>query len=108
MCDPESDGESKKACMVLCDGSDLRLQWVDRVDEARRRFGDGGVGRVLRFDASASHVLEELIWNFRENVLGQTGHAEDVISSAIDVVTEGNKLRRNTTEIYPLKQWSQT
>lgn len=83
----------------MCDHSYLRLQGVHGVDECRRGFGGGGVGRVLRFDASAPHVLEELIWDFRKNVLGQTGHAKYVIPSAINVVSERNKLRRNQTEI---------
>lgn len=80
----------------MCDGSDLCLQ---RMDECGRGFGGAGVGRVLGFDASAPHVLEELIWDFCKNVFGQTGHAEDVIPSAIDVVSERNELRRNRREV---------
>lgn len=82
----------------MCDGSDLRLQRVDGVDECRWGFGGAGVGRMLRFDASAPHILEELIGDFRKNVFGQTGHAEDVIPSGIDVVSERNELR-NRREI---------
>ncbi len=84
VCDPESDSELKT-------GSDLRLQ---RLDECGRGFGG-----VLGFDASAPHVLQELIRDFCKNVFGQTGHAEDVIPSAIDVVSERNELRRNRREL---------
>lgn len=82
MCDPES--EPKR-------GSDLRLQWLDECGR--------GFGRVLGFHASAPHVLQELIRDFGKNVFGQTGHAEDVIPSAIDVVSERNELRRNRREL---------
>lgn len=56
----------------------------------------GGVRRWQgpRFDASGPHVGQELVGDFSEHLFSQTGHAEDVVSSPVDVVSERNELRR--------------
>lgn len=46
-----------------------------------------------RFDPPGSHVGQELVGNFSQHFFSQTGHAEDVISSSVNVVSERNKLR---------------
>lgn len=56
----------------------------------------GGVRRWQGpgFDSSGSHVGQELVWNFGKHFFGQTSHAQDVVSSPINVVSERNELRR--------------
>lgn len=56
----------------------------------------GGVGRGQGawFDPPGPHVGQELVWDLGENFLGQAGHAEDVVATAIDVVSKRDKLGR--------------
>lgn len=53
-----------------------------------------GIGRWQwpRFDASGPHVGQELVWDFSKHFFSQTGHAENVVSSSVNVVSEGNEL----------------
>lgn len=57
----------------------------------------GGAGRVggrqrARLDASGPHVGQELVRDLSQHLLGQTGHAEDVVAPPVDVVSEGDEL----------------
>lgn len=54
----------------------------------------GGVrrGKGAWFDPSGPHVGEELVWDLCENFLSQAGHAEDVVATAIDIVSKRDKL----------------
>lgn len=54
----------------------------------------GGVGRGQRprFDPPGPHVGQELVWDLCKHFLGQAGHAEDVVATAIDVVSKRDKL----------------
>lgn len=57
--------------------------------------GGGGVvgrGAGAWFDAPGSHVGEELVRDLSQDLFGQTGHTENVVPPAVDVVTERNKL----------------
>lgn len=58
------------------------------------RWGAGGVGRGQRtgFDPPGPHVGQELVWDLCKDLLSQAGHAEDVVATAIDVVSERDKL----------------
>lgn len=60
----------------------------------------GGVGRRQgpRFDPSGPHVGQELVRDLGEYFLGQASHAEDVVPSPVNVVSERNKLGRKTEE----------
>lgn len=64
--------------------SDLRLQRL-----SRRRVG-GRRGR--RLDPAGPHVGEELVGDFSQDVLGESGHAQNVVPGPVDVVSERNKL----------------
>lgn len=54
----------------------------------------GGVGRGQRawFDPPGPHVGQELVWDLCKYFLSQAGHAEDVVATAIDVVSKRDKL----------------
>lgn len=58
------------------------------------RGGAGGVRRGQRawFDPPGPHVGQELVWDLCKDFLGQAGHAEDVVATAIDVISKGDKL----------------
>lgn len=58
--------------------------------------GAGGVGRWqgARFDPSGPHVGQELVGDLGEHLLRQASHAEDVVPSPVDVVSERNELRK--------------
>lgn len=63
----------------------------ERVDGRRRT---GGVRRRqgAGFDPSGPHVGQELVGDFSEHLLRQTSHAEDVVPSSVNVVSERNEL----------------
>lgn len=56
----------------------------------------GGVRRWqrARLDPSGPHVGQELVGDFGEHFLSQAGHAEDVVTPSVDVVSERDKLCR--------------
>lgn len=60
------------------------------------RWWTGGVRRWQGawFDPSGPHVGQELVRDFGEHFLGQASHAEDVVTSSINIVSERNKLQR--------------
>ena len=45
------------------------------------------------FDPAGSHVGQELVRDLCQNVLGQPGHAQDVVPRSVDVVAERHKLQ---------------
>ena len=55
----------------------------------------GLIGRLegAGLDPPALHVGDELIGDLRQYVLGQPGHAQDMVASAVHVVSERDKLR---------------
>lgn len=61
-------------------------------------WGAGGVRRGQRawLDPPGPHVGQELVWDLREDLLSQAGHAEDVVATAIDVVSKRDKLERQS------------
>ena len=69
--------------------------------EERVHGGDGGVGRGggARFDPPGPHVGEELVRDLGQHLLGQAGHAEDVVSPPVYVVSEGDKLGEGGTKM---------
>lgn len=50
------------------------------------------------FDPSGPHVGEKLVGDFGEHFFSQTSHAQNVVSSPVDVVSERNKLTRKRSE----------
>ena len=60
----------------------------------------GGVRwwKGARFDPSGPHVGQELIGDFGKYFFSQSSHAEDVVSSPVNVVSERNKLRKRGEE----------
>lgn len=66
------------------------------LDGLRRR----GVGRRRRrrFDAAGPHVGQELVRDLGQDVFGEPGHAQDVVPAPVDVISEGDKLRRKNRE----------
>lgn len=58
-----------------------------------RRVGQSRSG----FDATALHERQQLLGNLSQYVLGQTSHAQYLISRAVDVVPKWHKLRDTYT-----------
>lgn len=71
-------------------------------DGVARRLGASGVGRRdgVWFNASALHVRDQLVGDLCKDVLSQSRHAQHVVSRAIHVVPEWDKLlwQRKTWE----------
>lgn len=44
------------------------------------------------FDPPGPHVGQELVRDFGKHFLSQASHAEDVVTSTVDIVSERNKL----------------
>lgn len=63
-------------------------------DGVARRLGASGVGwrDGVWFNASALHVRDQLVGDLCQDVLSQSRHAQHVVSCAIHVVTERDKL----------------
>lgn len=63
-------------------------------DGVARRLGASGVGRRdgVWFNASALHVRDQLVGDLCQDVLSQSRHAQHVVSRAIHVVPERDKL----------------
>lgn len=59
------------------------------VDMWCRRVGQRRSG----FDATALHERQQLLRDLSQYILGQTSHAEHLISRAVNVVPEWHKLR---------------
>lgn len=96
----------------------LRLKWqitvrevsVDKEEgglregvEASSRAGRGldvlvqlrqrrGGERRPRFDSSTLHEGQQLVGDLGQDVLGQPGHAEDLVPGSVDVVSERDEL----------------
>lgn len=49
---------------------------------------------VLRLNAPGPHVVQELLRDLRQDVLGQASHAQDVVAPGVDVIPERHKLER--------------
>lgn len=64
--------------------SDLRLQHVGGRAVGRRRRG--------WLDPSGPHVGQELLGDLGQDVLGQPGHAQDVVSTSVHVIPERHEL----------------
>lgn len=64
--------------------------------ELRQR--GGGEGRP-RFNSSGLHERQQLVGDLGQDVLGQPGHAEDLVTRSVHVVPEGDKLWRETDQI---------
>lgn len=45
-----------------------------------------------RFDSSALHEGQQLVGDLGQDVLGQPGHAEDLVPGSVDVVSERDEL----------------
>lgn len=58
------------------------------VDMRGRRVGQSRP----RFDATALHERQQLLRNLSQYILGQTSHAQHLISRTVDVVPERHKL----------------
>lgn len=60
----------------------------------------GSVGRRqrARFDAPGSHVGQELVGDLGQHFLGQAGHAENVVTTSVNVVAERDKLGKKMGE----------
>lgn len=52
----------------------------------------GGRQRRPGLDASTFHVRQQLVGNLCQDILGQSGHAQNLIPRPVDVVSERNKL----------------
>lgn len=55
----------------------------------RRRVGRG---RGRRLDPACPHVGEELVGDLGQDVLGEAGHAQDVVPRPVDVIPERDEL----------------
>lgn len=66
--------------------SDLCLQRVCRWGVRGRRW--------RRLDPSGSHVGEKLLWDLGQDILRQSSHAQDVISTPVNVIPEWYKLKQ--------------
>lgn len=53
-----------------------------------------GRWRWRRLDPAGPHVGEELVGDLSQDIFGEPGHAQDVVSRPVDVVPEWDKLRR--------------
>lgn len=60
--------------------------------DGRRWTGGVRRGQGAGFDPSGPHVGQELVRDLSEHLFSQTSHAEDVVPSSVDVVSERNKL----------------
>lgn len=60
----------------------------------RGRVG-GGRYRGSRFDPPTLHEREQLVRDLCQDVLCQSGHAQDLVPRAVDVVSERNELGKN-------------
>lgn len=66
----------------MVSGSDVPVElW-------QRRGGEGG----SRFDSSTLHERQQLVRDLGEDVLRQSGHAEDLVARSVHVVSERNEL----------------
>lgn len=56
----------------------------------------GGVGRWQRagFDPPGSHVGQELVGDLSQHFLSQAGHAENVVTTSVNVVPERDELEK--------------
>lgn len=61
-----------------------------RLEGLRRRCVGRGRGRWL--DPACPHVGEELVRDLGQDVLGEAGHAQDVVPRPVDVIPERDKL----------------
>lgn len=72
---------------------------LDVLVQLRQRRGGE---RRPRFDSSALHKGQQLVGDLGQDVLGQPGHAEDLVPRSVDVVSERDELeagrRRQITE----------
>lgn len=56
-----------------------------------------------RLDPSRPHVGKELVGDLGQDVLGEAGHAQDVVPCAVDVIPEWDKLGEQNTMVLSLK-----
>lgn len=47
-----------------------------------------------RFNPPGPHVGQELVGDLSQHIFGEPGHAQDVVSSAVNIVSEWDKLRK--------------
>lgn len=47
----------------------------------------------MGFNSSALHKRQQLVGDLGEDVLSQPGHAEDLVTGSVNVVSEWNKLK---------------
>lgn len=62
---------------------------LDVLVQLRQRRGGE---RQPRFNSSALHEGQQLVGDLGQDVLGQPGHAEDLVPGSVDVVSERDEL----------------
>lgn len=86
-------GTSSFHLLCLGDCFTVLVGGAARGGAARHRGRLGGSRqRRPRLDPSTLHVRQQLVGNLRQDILGQPGHAQNLVPRAVDVVSERNKL----------------
>lgn len=73
-------------CFPHLDSSYLSLEGLSRRCVRRRSW--------RRFNPPGPHVRQELVRDLSQHVFGEPGHAQDVISGPVNIVSEWDKLRK--------------
>lgn len=76
--------------------SNLGLEWL-----CWRRVGRGNRQRL---DPSRPHVGKKLVGDLGQDVLGEAGHAQDVVPCTVDVISEWDKLGEESKLFYNGRQ----